>query len=145
MQELRLDDSTDPATRVALTRNDIAHQSVQALLDDLDYVTTQLPEAERGAAARAVLDHHRPAVSESLLSEEGRRLQAAARAALHQLADTDHVQTFDDVLIIDSPPTTQPTSLLASERLRRFGVTLGMTGAIATGGFAVGAILQRLV
>ncbi len=134
MQELRLDDSTDPAVKVALTRNDIAHQSVQALLDDLEYVTSHIPGSDRGHAARAVLEHHRPPVSESLLSNEGRRLQREARAALHELAD--QVQTFDDVVIIEEAP--------AHSIVRQAGTILLMTGTIAAGGFSIGAILQRL-
>ncbi len=145
VQELRLDQSTDPATKVALTRNDIAHQSVQALLDDLDYVTTKIPAHQRADAARAVLDHHRPPVSDALLSDEGRQLQSAARSALHELAGIPRRQTFDDVLIIPEPAKARPLpDAPPVDRLRQIGLSVAMTGGIAAGGFAVGAILQRL-
>ncbi len=151
MQELRFDLTTDPATKVALTRNDIAHQSVQALLDDLDHVSNSLPPHERAAAAAAVLDHHHPAVNEALLSTEGRNLQRAARAALTELAqpraEQSMGQTFDDVLVIEDAPA-RPTPSGDQGRAARFkqvGVTLAITGGIAAGGFAVGAVLQRLV
>ncbi len=157
MQELRFDLSTDPATKVALTRNDIAHQSVQALLDDLDHVSNSLPEHERAAGAAAVLDHHHPAVNEALLSTEGRNLQRAARAALTELAqprveqpavEQSSRQTFDDVLVIEDAPTRASRAVGhpgGAARLRQIGVTLAITGSIAAGGFAVGAVLQRLV
>ncbi len=135
-------------------RNDIAHQSVQALLDDLAYVTGSLPFDEQPTAARAVLDHHYPAVDDGLLSDAGRRLQQAARATLTELGQADRQQTFDDVLVISDSvapgaelavPEQAVPEPSAVDKFRQFGITLAATGAIAAGGFAIGAVLQRLI
>lgn len=135
MQNLGLDTSTD-AARLALTRNDVAHQSVQALLDDLRHVVNEIPVPQRASAAVAVLEHHHPPVSEALLSEEGRRLQRLARQRLQSIVDNDAVE-----MIADAPsPATNRSSIVRNLALRVL-----VTAAIIVTCFAVGATLQRLL
>lgn len=63
-----------------------AEESVQALLDDLAYVSTQLPPEQRPDAAQAVLAHHHPPIEEALLSTGMRSRQREAIRLLRQLS-----------------------------------------------------------
>ncbi len=138
-------DRVDEATKVALTRNDVAHQSVQALLDDLRYVATVLGPADRAEAAKAVLAHHEPPVAESLLSDEGRRLQRRAREALAAFVEPAPV---DDIVIVPDAPGRPPRPAkrrITLARVRSVARQVALVVAIAGVSFALGAVLQRLV
>ncbi len=163
----------DSALAVALTRNDIAHRSVQALLDDADHVVTVIQPEDRAEAACAVLSHHEPPVDESLLSNEGRALQAAARRLLAAIAD-DEIRP-DDLERLTAPapstpaPPLRPTRSLPSGPIapvveteigasdvparqpraprRVVGVLTGatVTVTVATASFAIGSLLARIL
>lgn len=163
MQELGFDPTLDSATKVALMRNDIAHQSVQALIDDLEHITSTIAVNEQADAARAVLDHHHPPVADALLSDAGRRLQHAARAALAELAtglvvfEPPDGPAPTEVAVAPAParwesaPSPGPTKAtstaraLPTSRWRSILTAAAFTGGIATAGFTVGALLQRLL
>lgn len=59
-----------------------AQLSVLSLLDDLRHVAAHVEGAEWAAVAKAVLDHHEPAINPELVPDDVADLQTACRDSL---------------------------------------------------------------
>lgn len=121
-----------------------ADASVQALLDDLAYVSTQIPPEQRPEAAQAVLAHHHPPIDEALLSAGMRSRQREAIRLLRQLSG----QIAASAQAISDDPQTSLTTAMVQPRprwsLKHLSRTVLIAVALAVIGLVAGRVIHHL-